>query len=60
MTENILSSQKKYFDKRNSIFNRIEENIQKINLIKLSDIGFNERLLIEHLSKENDILKSLF
>ena len=59
MIDNILRLQKRYFDKKNSIFNRIKENQQKIKIIELNDIGFNERLHIEHLIKENDKFREL-
>ena len=48
-----------YFDKINSIYNRLYENIQKIEFIKLNLIGFNESLHLNHLINENKILKTL-
>lgn len=48
-----------YFDKVNSIHNRIYENIQKIKLIKLNPIGFNESLHLNHLTNENRIFETL-
>lgn len=49
----------KYFDKRNSIFIKIKENKQRIALIKLNPIGFNEKIHLEHLSKENANLREM-
>ena len=48
-----------YFDKINSIYNRLYENIQKIEFIKLNLIGFNESLHLNYLINENKILKTL-
>jgi len=48
-----------YFDKVNSIHNRINENIQRIELIKLNPIGFNERLHLNHLTNENKVFETL-
>ena len=48
-----------YFDKINSIYNRLYENIQKIEFIKFNLIGFNESLHLNHLINENKILKTL-
>lgn len=47
------------FDKRNSIFSRIKTNTKKIGLITLNHIGFNERLHIEDLAKENAKFREL-
>lgn len=44
-----------HFDTLNSICNRIKENQQKIDFIKLNPIGINEKLHISHL--ENEIKK---
>jgi hypothetical protein len=46
-----------YFDKINSIFNKIKENNQKISLLMLKPIGFTERIEIDHLCTENAKLK---
>ena len=48
-----------YFDKVNSIHNRIYENIQKIEFIKFNPIGFNESLHLNHLTNENRVLETL-
>lgn len=48
-----------YFDKRNSIFNKMKENIQKIAFILLNPIGTNEKIHLEHLSKENAKLREI-
>jgi len=48
-----------YFDKVNSIHNRIYENIQKIEVIKLNPISFNESLHLNHLTNENRALLTL-
>lgn len=45
------------FDEKNSIFNRMKENIQKIGFIVLNPIGINEKIHLEHLCKENAKLK---
>ena len=55
--EDVKSSD--YFDKINSIHNRVYENIQKIELIKLSPIGFNESLHLNHLKNENRTFETL-
>ena len=44
---------KDYFDVRNSIFNKMKENTQKINFINLNSIGLAERIHIDHLTREN-------
>jgi len=41
-----------YFDRKNSVKNRIAENKQKIAMINLHNIGINERLHIDHLKIE--------
>lgn len=48
-----------YFDKVNSIYNRIHENIQKIEIIKLNPIGLNESLHLNHLTNENKVFETL-
>ena len=48
-----------YFDKINSIKNRIYENGQRIQFIKLNPIGFNESLHLNHLITENKIFETL-
>lgn len=49
----------RYFDKVNSIHNRIGENIQKIEFIKLNSIGTNGNLHLNHLIKENKLFEIL-
>ncbi len=51
-----------YFDKVNkvnSITNRIYENKQKIEFIKLNPIGINESLHLNHLKNENKTFETL-
>lgn len=45
------------FDKKNSIFNRMKENIQKIGFIMLNPIGIDEKIHLKHLCKENAKLR---
>lgn len=42
-----------YFDTINSLTNRIKENVQRIELVKLNPISVNEKIHIEYLEKEN-------
>ena len=48
-----------YFDKKNSIFNRIKENNQKIGLFMLKPIGLIEKTEMNLLTSENSKLKLL-
>lgn len=48
-----------YFEKVNSIHNRIYENIQKIELIRLNPIGFSESLHLKNLINENKVFETL-
>ena len=41
------------FDKRNSIFNKIQENNQKISLILLKPMELKDKILVDHLAREN-------
>ena len=53
------SEPSEYFDKINSLHNRIKENNQKIEFIHLNLVGFNEKIHLEHLEKETTILTRL-
>lgn len=50
----VLDYFKDYFDSINSIKNRISENKQRIELIKLSPKDINSKIHLEHL--ENEII----
>ena len=50
----------KYFDKKPSILNKITENNQKIALISLNPIDYNEHLHITHLRRENATLSKFY
>lgn len=55
----IFSQFQPYFDKINSLLNRIEENEQKIAFIKLNPIGSNQTIHLKQLQKEIVIFKKL-
>jgi len=50
---------REFFDRINSIYNRIYENIQKIEFIKLNPVGHNESLHLNHLINENRVFETL-
>lgn len=49
----------KHLEAKNSLINRIAENKQKIELIRLYKIDFNDKIHLEHLEREIITLNKL-
>ena len=49
-----------HLNDKKSILNKIKENKQKIALISLRPIGYNEHIHINHLKRENKTLEGLY
>jgi len=53
LLKDVKDWKKEYFDTINSLTNRITENIQKIELLKITPFSINEKIHLQHLQKEN-------